>query len=123
MTPEGKLETSNIFSLGILARLEEILARRSLNVVIVCFCFSILARSKKSWRNLALRPLNIIIVYLCFSFLACLEGILAHASRDANSDRQGPARLEKLLAQPCALGLGFFLGRILYICFFSYKDV
>ena len=38
----------------------------------------------------------------------CLEEILAHASRDANPDRQGLARLEKILAQPCVLGCGFF---------------
>ena len=68
----------------ILARLEEILARRSPNVV---------------------------IVYFCFSILACLEDILAHASCDANPDRQGLARLEKTLTQPCALELGIFLGR------------
>ena len=58
------------------------------------------------------------MVYFCFSILARLEEILAHASRDANPDRQGLAHLEEILAQPCALELGFFLGRIFLDGFF-----
>ena len=51
---------------------------------------------RKPFRNLG----------LSLHSLAPLKEILAHASRDANPDQQGLARLAKILAQPCAIEWG-----------------
>ena len=54
---------------------------------------------------------------LCLRNLARHEEILARASRDAKPDRRGLARLEKILAQPCAHAPGICLGSIFLIEF------
>ena len=59
-----------------------------------------------------LKRIGVLSAEECDIIVGRLEEILAHASRDANPDRQSLARLEKIHAHPCALGCGILAGRI-----------